>query len=42
MGNLTDESLARVMHDSSGNFPPNVGELDYLSPKLAPSVVTFA
>ena len=36
--NLTDEPLARVMHDSSGEFPPNVGEPDYLGLKLAPSV----
>ena len=36
--NLTDEPLARAMHDSSGDFPPNVGEPDYLGLKLAPSV----
>jgi flavin reductase (DIM6/NTAB) family NADH-FMN oxidoreductase RutF len=36
--NLTDEPLARSMHDSSGDFPPNVGEPDYLGLKLAPSV----
>jgi flavin reductase (DIM6/NTAB) family NADH-FMN oxidoreductase RutF len=36
--NLTDEPLARVMHESSGDFPPNVGEPDYLGLKLAPSV----
>ena len=36
--NLTDEALARAMHDSSGDFPPNVGEPDYLGLKLAPSV----
>jgi flavin reductase (DIM6/NTAB) family NADH-FMN oxidoreductase RutF len=26
------------MHESSGDFPPNVGEPDYLGLKLAPSV----
>ena len=36
--NLTDEPLARAMHDSSGDFPPNVGEPDYLGLKLAPSI----
>jgi flavin reductase (DIM6/NTAB) family NADH-FMN oxidoreductase RutF len=36
--NLTDEPLAQAMHDSSGDFPPNVGEPDYLGLKLAPSV----
>ena len=36
--NLTDEPLARAMHDSSGDFPPDVGEPDYLGLKLAPSV----
>ena len=36
--NLTDEPLARAMHDSSGDFPPNVGEPDYLGLKLAPSL----
>jgi flavin reductase (DIM6/NTAB) family NADH-FMN oxidoreductase RutF len=36
--NLTDEPLARAMHDSSGDFPPNVGEPDYLGLKVAPSV----
>jgi flavin reductase (DIM6/NTAB) family NADH-FMN oxidoreductase RutF len=36
--NLTDEPLARAMHDSSGDFPPDVGEADYLGLKLAPSV----
>src|SRR5260221_7340327 len=35
--NLTDEPLARAMHDSSGDFPPDVGEADYLGLKLAPS-----
>jgi flavin reductase (DIM6/NTAB) family NADH-FMN oxidoreductase RutF len=28
--NLTDEPLARAMHDSSGDFPPDIGEPDYL------------
>ena len=36
--NLTDEPLALKMHESSGDFPPNVGEPDYLGLKLAPSV----
>ncbi len=36
--NLTDEPLARAMHDSSGDFPPNMGEPDYLGLKLSPSV----
>lgn len=36
--NLTDEPLAQAMHDSGGDFPPNVGEPDYLGLKLAPSV----
>jgi flavin reductase (DIM6/NTAB) family NADH-FMN oxidoreductase RutF len=36
--NLTDEPLAQAMHDSSGDFPPNVGEPDYLGLKLAPSI----
>ena len=36
--NLTDEPLAQAMHDSSGDFPPNVGEPDYLGLKTAPSV----
>src|SRR3981081_1245506 len=35
--NLTDEPLARAMHDSSGDFPPDIGEPDYLGLKLAPS-----
>ena len=35
--NLTDEPLAKAMHESSGDFPPNVGEPDYLGLKLAPS-----
>jgi len=36
--NLTDEPLAQAMHNSSGDFPPNVGEPDYLGLKVAPSV----
>src|SRR5262249_42974625 len=28
--NLTDEPLALKMHESSGDFPPDIGELDYL------------
>ena len=36
--NLADEPLARAMHDSSGDFPPDIGEPDYLGLKLAPSV----
>ena len=36
--NLTDEPMARAMHDSSGDFPPNIGEPDYLGLGLAPSV----
>ena len=36
--NLTDEPLARAMHESSGDFPPEIGEPDYLGLKLAPSV----
>ncbi len=28
--NLTDEPLARAMHESSGDFPPDIGEPDYL------------
>ncbi|GKQ50169.1 flavin reductase family protein [Bradyrhizobium sp. Ce-3] len=35
--NLTDEPLARAMHESSGDFPPEIGEPDYLGMKLAPS-----
>ena len=35
--NLADEPLARVMHDSSGDFPPEIGEPSYLGLKLAPS-----
>jgi flavin reductase (DIM6/NTAB) family NADH-FMN oxidoreductase RutF len=35
--NLADEPLARAMHDSSGDFPAEIGEPDYLGLKLAPS-----
>ncbi|RXH35020.1 MULTISPECIES: flavin reductase family protein [Bradyrhizobium] len=35
--NLADEPLARAMHASSGDFPPEIGEPDYLGLKLAPS-----
>ncbi|MCP3381576.1 flavin reductase family protein [Bradyrhizobium sp. CCGUVB4N] len=35
--NLTDEPLARAMHESSGDFPPDIGEPDYLGLKLVPS-----
>ena len=35
---LPDEPLALKMHESSGDFPPNIGEPDYLGLKLAPSV----
>ena len=34
---ITDEPLARAMHETSGDFPPDVGEPDYLGLKLAPS-----
>src|SRR6202795_1109101 len=36
--NLTDEPLARAMHESSGDFPPDIGEPDYLGLGLAASV----
>src|SRR5262252_7234482 len=35
--NLTDDPLARAMHESSGDFPSDIGEPDYLGLKLAPS-----
>ncbi|WOH84059.1 flavin reductase family protein [Bradyrhizobium sp. BEA-2-5] len=35
--NLTDEPLARAMHETSGDFPPEIGEPEYLGLKLAPS-----
>ncbi|MCA6125015.1 flavin reductase family protein [Bradyrhizobium sp. WSM 1704] len=34
---LTDEPLARAMHESSGDFPPEISEPDYLGLRLAPS-----
>jgi flavin reductase (DIM6/NTAB) family NADH-FMN oxidoreductase RutF len=36
--NLADEPLARAMHESSGDFPPDIGEPDYLGLRVAPSV----
>jgi flavin reductase (DIM6/NTAB) family NADH-FMN oxidoreductase RutF len=35
--NIADEPLARAMHDSSGDFPPETGEPGYFGLKLAPS-----
>jgi flavin reductase (DIM6/NTAB) family NADH-FMN oxidoreductase RutF len=35
--NLADEPLAKAMHESSGDFPPEIGEPEYLGLKLAPS-----
>jgi len=35
--NIADEALARAMHGSSGDFPPDVGEPNYLGLKLTPS-----
>ena len=35
--NIADEPLARAMHDSSGDFPPDIGEPGYLGLRLAPS-----
>src|ERR1700682_263576 len=35
--NLADEALGGAMHDSSGDFPPDIGEPGYLGLKLAPS-----
>lgn len=35
--NIADEPLARAMHESSGDFPPEIGEPDYLGLKLARS-----
>jgi len=31
--NITDEPLAHAMHDSSGDFPPDIGEPGYLGLK---------
>jgi flavin reductase (DIM6/NTAB) family NADH-FMN oxidoreductase RutF len=35
--NIADEPLAKAMHESSGDFAPEVGEPDYLGLKLAAS-----
>jgi len=35
--NIADEPLARAMHESSGDFPPEIGEPNHLGLKLAPS-----
>jgi flavin reductase (DIM6/NTAB) family NADH-FMN oxidoreductase RutF len=35
--NLADEPLARAMHETSGDFPPEIGEPNHLGLKLAPS-----
>ena len=35
--NIADEPLAKAMHESSGDFPPDIGEPNYLGLKLAPS-----
>jgi flavin reductase (DIM6/NTAB) family NADH-FMN oxidoreductase RutF len=35
--NIADEPLAKAMHESSGDFPPEIGEPGYLGLKLAPS-----
>jgi flavin reductase (DIM6/NTAB) family NADH-FMN oxidoreductase RutF len=35
---LTDEPLARAMHETSGDFPPEIGEPGYLGLKLTTSV----
>ena len=35
--NIADEALARAMHESSGDFPPDIGEPNFLGLKLAPS-----
>src|SRR5947199_10715318 len=37
--NIADEPLARAMHDSSGDFPPETSEPGYLGRKLAPSTI---
>ena len=37
MVNIADEPLAQAMHESSGDFPPDIGEPSYLGLKLAPS-----
>ena len=35
--NLADEPLAQAMHETSGDFPPEIGEPGFLGLKLAPS-----
>jgi flavin reductase (DIM6/NTAB) family NADH-FMN oxidoreductase RutF len=35
--NIADEPLALAMHETSGDFPPEIGEPNYLGLKLAPS-----
>ena len=35
--NIADEPLARAMHETSGDFPPEIGEPNHLGLKLAPS-----
>jgi flavin reductase (DIM6/NTAB) family NADH-FMN oxidoreductase RutF len=35
--NIADEPLARAMHETSGDFPPDIGEPNYLGLKLAAS-----
>jgi flavin reductase (DIM6/NTAB) family NADH-FMN oxidoreductase RutF len=37
--NIADEALARAMHESSGDFPPEIGEPNYLGLRLAPSTM---
>jgi len=39
---LTDEPLARAMHETSGDFPPEIGEPAYLGLKLTASVKVAA
>jgi flavin reductase (DIM6/NTAB) family NADH-FMN oxidoreductase RutF len=34
---IADEPLARAMHETSGDFPPEIGEPGHLGLKLAPS-----
>src|SRR3569833_523493 len=34
---ITDEPLAQAMHETGGDFPPDVSEPDHLGLKLAPS-----
>ena len=35
--NIPDERLARAMHETSGDFPPEIGEPTHLGLKLVPS-----